>query len=103
MQTLTNAHTWKVVSQPSDKNIVRSKWVFCIKWNADRSLEKYKAQLIARGFTQIYGVDYLNTYSPVAQFSSICVAMAAHNDWEIESFDFNGAYDMVDYWDAFAY
>ena len=94
MQTLTDAHTWKVVSQPLDKNIVRSKWVFCIKRNADRSLKKYKAQLIARGFTQIYGVDYLNTYSSVAQFSSIHVilAIAACNDWEIESFDFNGAY-----------
>ena len=90
----TNAHTWKVVSQPLDKNIIRSKWVFYIKQNTDGSLEKYKAQLIARGFTQIYRVDYLNTYSPIAQFSSIhsILAMAVHNDWEIESFAFNGAY-----------
>ena len=78
MQTLTNAYTWKVISQPSHKNIIRSKWVFYIKQNADRSLEKYKAWLIARGFTLIYGVDYLDTYSPVAQFSSI---YSASKNW----------------------
>jgi hypothetical protein len=94
IDTLLKANTWTPVQRPEDKNIVGSKWVFRIKYKADGSIDKYKARLVARGFTQIYGVDYYDTYSPVARISSLraVLAIAAHNDWEIESFDFNGAY-----------
>ena len=92
--TLQAAGTWIDVPRPSDKNVVGSKWVFRIKRKADGSIDKYKARLVARGFTQIYGVDYFSTYSPVAKLTSFrtILAIAAHHDWEIESFDFNGAY-----------
>ena len=51
-------------------------------------------RLIARGFTQVYSIDYFDTFSPVAKLTSIrtLLAIAARNDWEIESFDFDGAY-----------
>jgi hypothetical protein len=92
--TLEHAETWKTVPRPSGRNIVGSKWVFWIKRNADGSIEKYKARLIARGFTQVFSEDYYDTFSPVAKLSSFqaVLALAAWNDWEIESFDFNGAY-----------
>ena len=92
--TLERAGTWTTVSRPPGKNIVGSKWVFRIKRNADGSIEKYKARLVARGFTQIFGKDYFDTFSPVAKLSSFrtVLALAARYDWEIESFDFNGAY-----------
>ena len=50
--------------------------------------------LVAYGFSQIYGVNYLDTYSPIAQLASICaiLAIAARNNWEIDTFDFNRAY-----------
>jgi hypothetical protein len=51
--TLEKAGTWNTVSQPAAKNIVSSKWVFCIKCKADGSIEKYKAQLVAQGFTTL--------------------------------------------------
>ena len=94
MATLEKASTWVTVLRPSDKNIVDSKWVFRVKRKADGSIDKYKAQLVAHGFTQIYGVDYFVTFSPVAKLSSfrLILAVAARLDWEIESFDFNGAY-----------
>ena len=94
MSTLEEAGTWSTVLRPAGKNIVGSKWVFRLKRKADGSIDKYKARLVARGFTQVYGVDYFDTYSPVAKLASFrtILAIAARHDWEIESFDFNGAY-----------
>jgi hypothetical protein len=92
--TLEAAGTWTEVPRPSDKNVVGSKWVFRIKHKADGTIDKYKARLLARGFTQIYGVDYFTTYSPVAKLTSFrtILAIATRHDWEIESFDFIGVY-----------
>jgi len=94
MSTLEKAGTWVTVPRLSDKNIVSSKWVFCVKHKADGSVDKYKARLVARGFTQVYGIDYFVTFSPVAKLASfrLLLAIAARHDWDIESFDFNGAY-----------
>jgi len=92
--SLEHAGTWTTVPRPHGKNVVRCKWVFRLKRKADGSIDKYKAHLVARGFTQIYGVDYYNTYSPVAQLTSFhfILTIAARNDWEVEAFDFNSAY-----------
>ena len=94
LETLEKAGTWSTVSRPPGKNVVGSKWVFRLKRKADGSIDKYKARLVAQGFTQVHGVDYFDTYSPVAKLSSfrVILAYAARLDWEIESFDFNGAY-----------
>ncbi len=94
ISTLEQAGTWSTIPRPANKNIIGSKWVFRIKRKADGTIDKYKARLVARGFTQIYGVDYFDTYSPVAKMASFrtILAMAARLDWDIESFDFNGAY-----------
>ena len=58
------------------------------------SLQSSKARLVARGFTQVYGVDYTETFAPVAKLSSLrtILAIAARNDWPIEVFDFNSAF-----------
>ena len=50
--------------------------------------------LVARGFTQIYGVDYSKTFAPVARLASIhfILAIAVQNDWDISMFDFHSAY-----------
>ena len=66
IETLTEANTWTLVDRLPCANIVSSKWVFCIKRYANGTVEKYKAHLVVCGFSQIYGVDYLDTYSPIA-------------------------------------
>jgi Reverse transcriptase (RNA-dependent DNA polymerase) len=60
----------------------------------DGSINKYKARLVARGFTQIYGVDYFDTFSPVAKLASIrtILAIATRLDWDVDTFDFNSAF-----------
>jgi hypothetical protein len=94
LNTLEQAGTWETVPRPPNTNVVGSKWVFCIKCKADRTIEKYKVRLVARGFTQVYGIDYFDTFSPIAKLTSIqtLLTIAACNDWEIESFDFNSVY-----------
>jgi hypothetical protein len=68
--TLERTGTWTTVPCPTGKNIVGSKWVFRQKRNVDGSIEKYKARLVAHGFTQIFGEDYFDTFSLVAKLSS---------------------------------
>ena len=94
MKTLKDAGTWETVPRPTGRNIVGSKWVFRIKRKSDSSVDKYKARLVARGFTQVFGTDYFETYSPVANLTSFrtILALAAREDWDIDCFDFDGAY-----------
>ena len=66
LKRLADAHTWNVVERPKDVNVVSCKWVFKIKKNTAGEIDKYKARLVARGFTQQYGVDYHEIYAPVA-------------------------------------
>jgi hypothetical protein len=90
LATLEKAGTWSTVTRPPNKNVVGSKWVYRIKCKANGSVEKYKARLVAHGFTQIFGVDYFDTFSPVARLASFRtnLALATRYDWEIETFDF---------------
>jgi hypothetical protein len=94
LATLEKARTWDTVIHPEGKNIIGSKWVFHIKRKANGSVDKYKVWLVARGFTQIFSVDYYNMFSPVVKLASFrtVLALAARFDWEIKLFDFNGAY-----------
>ncbi len=54
MAMLEHAGIWRTVLRPQDKNILGSKWVFCIKHKADGSIDEYKVHLIARGSAQVY-------------------------------------------------
>ena len=94
LDSLVANGTWRVVPRPSTGNVVDSKWVLRVKKNAAGEIDKYKARLVARGFTQIYGVDYYDTFAPVAKLSSIrlLLAIAARNGWAADVFDFNSAY-----------
>ena len=89
MKMLQDTGTWETVPCPTG-----SKWVIQIKHKANGDIDKYKAHLVARGFTQIYSTDYFKTYSPVAKLSSLCtiLMLAAHEDWDINCFDFDIAY-----------
>lgn len=94
LDSLTSNGTWHLVERPTSGNVVDSKWVLRIKKNSAGEVDKYKARLVARGFTQIYGVDYYKMFAPVAKLSSfrLILAIAARNGWPADSFDFNSAY-----------
>ncbi len=90
LQTLMKAGTWEIVSQPLDHNMIGSKWVLWIKKKAGGIINKYKAYLVARGFTQVEGVDYFVIFGPVAKLAALCIILVitAYNNWEIQVFNF---------------
>jgi len=81
--------TWILVKRPWNRKIVSCKWVFKHKKNAIGRIVRLKAQLCARGFTQIPGVDYVDTFAPVVKMASIRIllALAAIYGWEIQQMD----------------
>jgi transposase InsO family protein len=85
---------YEVVPHPKDRKVVGSKWVFRIKRGPDGAIQKYKARVVAQGFTQIEGVDYDETFAPVAKFASLRVilALAAERDLEVQQMDVKSAY-----------
>jgi hypothetical protein len=94
IRTLEKAGTWEVVEAPSNVNVVGSKWVWRIKKNAAGEVERFKARLVAPGFSQVPGVDYFDTFAPVAKLASVrtVLALAARQDLEIHQVDIKGAY-----------
>jgi len=85
---------WDVVEEPEDTNIIGCRWVFRIKQDSSGKILKYRARLVAQGFTQIPGVNFQDTFAPVARLSSIraVIALAASEDWELHQMDVKSAY-----------
>jgi len=63
---LHNSGTWELVPLPSVKSVVGCKWIFAIKVGPDGTIDRLKARLMAKGYTQMFGLDYGDTFSPVA-------------------------------------
>ncbi len=92
--SLKKNNTWELVNIPESKNIIGSKWVFSTKRHADGTVEKHKARLVAQGCAQKYKVDYSNTYSPVARYSTIrlILALSAQHKLFVNHIDIVAAY-----------
>ena len=75
--------TWTLVERPKGKNIVDCKWVFAIKADETGNPIRYKARLVARGFSQKYLVDYNETFAPVARISSFRIILAFANQHDL--------------------
>ena len=73
MNSLNVNDTWDVVKLPDGKHTVGGKWVYTIKCGKNNEIEKFKARYVARGFSQISGIDYDDTFSTTAHMTSIRV------------------------------
>ena len=66
-----NNFVWDIVMRPEGSSIMISKWIYKIKHGADGSIEKHKARFVAHGFPQKEGIDYRETFAPIARYTSI--------------------------------
>jgi len=68
--------TWHLVERPQDRNVIGVKWVYRTKLNVDGSINKHKARLVVKGYAQVFGVDYSETFVLVARLDTIRLLLA---------------------------
>ncbi|KAL4582843.1 hypothetical protein LXL04_007404 [Taraxacum kok-saghyz] len=94
LQALKKAQTWNIVPLPPGKSLIGSKWIYKVKTRSDGTVERYKARLVAKGFDQEYGIDYEETFAPVARITSVrsLLAIAAARHWSLYQMDVKNAF-----------
>ena len=94
LEAMEKMHVWEVIPRPEKMNVISSKWVYKLKHDANGEISRFKARLVAPGFTQVFGTDYLDTYAPVTRLATIRLlfTLAVENNWEIRQIDVKTTY-----------
>ncbi|XP_028753068.1 uncharacterized protein LOC114712689 [Neltuma alba] len=94
LSALHKNKSWVISQLLSGKKTVGCKWVFTKKYNPDGSINKYKAKLVAKGYSQTYGIDYQEIFTPVKKLNTIRIqwSLATNLDWPLHQRDFKNAF-----------
>ncbi|CAI7780029.1 unnamed protein product [Closterium sp. NIES-53] len=94
IRSLVGMGTWELVERPRGANIMKNRWVLTTKYRLDDTVEREKARLIVKGFTQVYGADYEETYSPVSSYVTlrIFLSIVAVLDLNLMQLDMKNAF-----------
>lgn len=94
ISALEQNNTWTVVSLPLGKKAIGSKWVYKVKLQANCQVERYKARLVTKGFSQQEGLDYHETFSHVAKMVTVktVISVAASHNWPLYQMDVHNAF-----------
>jgi hypothetical protein len=93
-EALLKSRTFDIVDIPPGRNLIGCRRVFDLKYSLNGDISRFKARLVAQGFTQVPGVDYHDTYSPVVNMASVrtLIALAVIYGWKIRQLDIKTAY-----------
>ncbi|KAI0504422.1 hypothetical protein KFK09_015374 [Dendrobium nobile] len=94
IQALKQQGTWSLVPPPSNKPVLGCRWTYKTKMLPNGSIDRYKARLVAQGFTQEQGINYTETFSPVAKIATIRVllSIALTRNWPVSQLDISNAF-----------
>ena len=94
MDAMYDNDVWSLVELPKDRVPIKSKWVFKRKIGSDGSISRYKCRLVAQGFSQSFGVDYEETFSPVVRFETVrtLLSISASKNMEVHHMDVSSAF-----------
>ena len=94
MEAIDENHTWTLEPLPKNRQAIGSKWVFKMKRDSQGNVERFKARIVAKGYAQVEGIDYFETFAPVAKISSIRTLLALANikEWIVHQMDVVSAF-----------
>jgi hypothetical protein len=99
LNALAKIGTRKIVVLPSNVKPIGCKWIYKVKHHYDGYTERYKAIFVAKGYYQIKGLDYFDTYSPVTKLTTviIVISLASMHHWHLHQLNVNNSFFMENY------